>query len=34
VIETARQQKVPVFAFLARTLDAHLKRAAPPVLVV
>jgi transposase len=34
VIETARQQKVPVFAFLARALGAHLKRAAPPVLVV
>jgi hypothetical protein len=34
VIETARQQNVPVFAFLARALDAHLRRAAPPVLVV
>lgn len=34
VIETARQQKVPVFAFLARALNAHLKRAKAPVLIV
>ena len=34
VIETARQQNVPVFAFLARALDAHLKKAQAPVLVL
>ncbi len=34
VIETARQQRVPVFAFLARALDAHLRRADSPVLLV
>lgn len=34
VVETARQQNVPVFAFLARALDAHLKRVAPPVLIL
>lgn len=33
VVETARQQNVPVFAFLARAVDAHLNRAEPPVLV-
>ena len=34
VIETARQQNVPVFAFLARALNAHLKKAKAPVLIV
>jgi transposase len=34
VIETARQQNVPVFAFLARALDAHLRKTVAPVLLV
>lgn len=34
VIETARQQNVPVFAFLARALGAHLNKVQAPVLVV
>ena len=34
VIETGRQQNVPVFAFLVRTFDAHLKKAEAPVLAV
>ena len=34
VIETARQRNVPVFAFLIRALEAHLKKAAHPVLVI
>jgi len=34
VVETARQQNIPVFAFLARALDAHLKKTEAPVLIV
>ena len=34
VIETARQQNIPVFAFLARALDAHLRGAKAPVLLI
>lgn len=34
VVETARQQTVPVFAFLGRALNAHLNKTEAPVLVV
>lgn len=34
VVETARQQKVPVFSLLNRALDAHLTKTEAPVLLM